>query len=660
MLEIGMGTDAEPGASQPAVGDDGQRARWEMQARLLRALSWLNTLAAAALTLQHGLGGLPVLLTGGAALVALGAVLWSYRRSAPLRALGLTQACLIVLLITHAAVDSGGAIAPSLGASFVPGFLAVLVLGPAHGWPVCGLMLLVLAGFAIGTPLPLPYDRLRFGDEVAMTIFAAGLAHSLIRSFEAYDAAIAKLRATLIRLRDRRHVLTVAIYEQLEPLAARLVNAVPRRASSASELASFERVLKELIENLRRAQSLAQRDHDEPSEPEDPDQLIRRRTMRVWFRLGAAFMACVVARNVLEGVAFVPSLFSIGFCLAFDFWLGRPESARHLELTALAIGLLATGPMIAHIIAYGVTPDAPALVVTPGTVLFTALLSRGPSVWAIVVLNLGLLAWTGIGQPLSTSQTRLLGALALSFLVVSLSLRYVLSLRARYAKTLLEQRRSVVETLRQQRRLAGTLFHDVNNHLFVLSCHLEDAQADPTSAQSLSRRIERLISLSKEFLLTPGPQPELTSVAVRDALSLLNEAFAPRLAAKQLRLAAGPGLELSARAQPELLVESVLGNLLSNAVKFSPRGAEITLSAERAGPEVRIVLRDSGPGLPEDVLHRLGREGAVPSTVGTAGELGQGFGLQLAEEHLQRMGGRLELSTLRGGGTEAVVWLQAE
>ena len=207
----------------------------------------------------------------------------------------------------------------------------------------------------------------------------------------------------------------------------------------------------------------------------------------------------------------------------------------------------------------------------------------------------------------------------------------------------------------------GTLFHDVNNNLQVLSCHLDpdDPPAELASAQSLSRRIQRLITLSKEFLLTPGPQPRLTPVALADALNLLNEAFAPRLAAKQQRLSVGPGLELSACAQPELLVESVLGNLLSNAVKFSPQGSVISLSAERLGAEVRIVIRDRGPGLPLEVIHRLDQEGAVPSTLGTAGESGQGYGLQLAGEHLRRMGGRLELSTPSGGGTEAVVCLPA-
>ena len=63
--------------------------------------------------------------------------------------------------------------------------------------------------------------------------------------------------------------------------------------------------------------------------------------------------------------------------------------------------------------------------------------------------------------------------------------------------------------------------------------------------------------------------------------------------------------------------------------------------------------------LPDQVVRRLGDDGALPSRAGTAGEEGQGYGLQHAREHLERAGGRLELSALAGGGTDAVVWLPA-
>jgi signal transduction histidine kinase len=621
-----MGDDADRGKPS-ALGEDGPEAGSEMQSGLL--------------------AGPPG---------------WSLARRSRvrLRLLALIFFGLLVLLITQAALDLGGASGSALSFSFIPGFLAVLMLGPRWGWPVCAAMLLSVGWLAATTALPLRYDQLRFVDELAMSLFTAGLAHTLLRAFAASEATMTKRQAELGRLRAQRQAMTLAIYDDLEPLAEALVKAVPQRAATAGDRRAFQQTLRRLTESLSRAKVLAHRAESEQSEPEDPDPLIRRRAMRVWLRLGAVLMAFFVARNLYVGVAFAPALLSLCFCFAFDLWLGRPESARHLEWTALAVGLAATGPMIAHVRAYGATPDAPALVVMPGAVLFTALLSRGPATWAIVALNVAVLAWVGLGRTLTFGQSRLLGDLGLSFLVVSLALNYVFALRRRYARALLDQGTALSEALRQHRTLAGTLFHDVSNHLQVLSLYadVDDSPAELPSAESLSRRVQRLIVLSKEFLLSPAPAPKLTSVTVADALDLLSEAFAPRMEAKRVRLDAGPGLDLRVRAQPELLVESVLGNLLSNAVKFSPRGSSIALSAERAGGEVRIVVRDSGPGLPAEVLGRLEQDEALPSKLGTAGERGQGYGLQLVREHLQRMGGCLELSNRREGGTEAVVRLR--
>jgi signal transduction histidine kinase len=49
----------------------------------------------------------------------------------------------------------------------------------------------------------------------------------------------------------------------------------------------------------------------------------------------------------------------------------------------------------------------------------------------------------------------------------------------------------------------------------------------------------------------------------------------------------------------------------------------------------------------------------LPSQAGTQGEAGQGLGLALAQEHLQRMGGRLSLMERDGGGLLARVTLEA-
>lgn len=649
--------------AQAEKGDRGsaEGARLAMQGQLTRAFFWMVTVASLVLIAREFLLGGPrgtaalAFLAGGAALA------WSYRPAAPLRALALALFVAMVLLITGAAKELGGASGPALCFGFVPGYLAMLVLGPLGGWGVCVAMLAAFAWLLATTGFAAPLDRLRFVDDVAMTIFAAGLAHALVRSFTLYERAIDARAAVLRQRRADRQTLLQAVYERLEPLAAGLTELLDRSGADARE--GLQRLLRQLSDALKEVKAQCGPETAETERVGETDQSIRSNTMRVWLRLAALLMAFFVVRNLITHSPFVPSLFSLAFCLLVDLWLARPASSKHMELTALAVGLLATGPLVVHIHEFGGTPDAPPLVIAPSIVLFTALLSQGPAAFALIALNVGILIWVGRAEALTLKQLRLLGDLGLIFVVVVLAETRVFALRRRYAQALLEQRRSLAEAARQQRRLAGTLFHDVSNHVQTLTFYVEfdDLSAELRHARSLGHRVQRLITLSKEFLLPDAGASavRLQSVRLADAVESVQEAFAPRLEAKGLRLQAGPGLELQVRAQVELLIESVLGNLVSNAIKFSSPGGAITLTCQRVGGEVRVVVADAGPGFPSAVLRHLGDDGALPSRPGTGGEQGQGFGLHLAFDHLQRMGGRLELRNRESGGAEATVWLPA-
>ena len=649
--------------AQAAKGEFGsaEGARRAMQRQLTRTFFWTVAAASLALIAREIVFGGPRVTATVAFLVSSVVLAWSYRPTAPLRALALALFLTMVLLITGAARALGGASGPALCFGFVPGYLAMLVLGPVGGWGVCAAMLAAFAWLLATSGFAAPLDRLRFIDDVAMTIFAAGLAHALVRSFSLYERAIDARGAVLRQRRADRQLLIQAVYERLEPLASRLTEILDR--SGATERDVLQRLLRQLSDALKQVKTLCGPDTAETERAGETDRSIRSSTMRVWLRLAALLMAFFVVRNLITQSPFVPSLFSLAFCLLVDLWLARPASSKYMELTALAVGLLATGPMIVHIHEFGGTPDAPPLVIAPSIVLFTALLSQGPAAFALIAVNVGILIWVGRSGSLSLKQLRLLGDLALIFVVVVLAETRVFALRRRYAQALVEQRRSLAEAARQQRRLAGTLFHDVSNHVQMLSFYVEfeDLSAELRHARSLGHRVRRLITLSKEFLL-PGngiDTPRIEAVRLADAVESVQEAFGPRIEAKGLKFQAGPDLDLRVRAQVELLIESVLGNLVSNAIKFSNPDAAISLTCERVGGEVRIVVADAGPGLPPDVLRHLGEDGALPSQTGTAGESGQGFGLHLAFDHLQRMGGRLELRNRQGGGAEATVWLPA-
>lgn len=51
--------------------------------------------------------------------------------------------------------------------------------------------------------------------------------------------------------------------------------------------------------------------------------------------------------------------------------------------------------------------------------------------------------------------------------------------------------------------------------------------------------------------------------------------------------------------------KQVLVNLIGNAIKFSPDGGRIELAARKVGDQIRIEVRDQGPGIPPEEQQRL-------------------------------------------------------
>ena len=91
-------------------------------------------------------------------------------------------------------------------------------------------------------------------------------------------------------------------------------------------------------------------------------------------------------------------------------------------------------------------------------------------------------------------------------------------------------------------------------------------------------------------------------------------------------------------------LRQVLGNLIENAVKYSPEGGEVRVSAAAANGEVRIAVRDAGPGIPRDhqarIFEKFGRV-EVPG----ASKPGTGLGLFIARSIAEAHGGSLDVSS---------------
>ena len=104
-------------------------------------------------------------------------------------------------------------------------------------------------------------------------------------------------------------------------------------------------------------------------------------------------------------------------------------------------------------------------------------------------------------------------------------------------------------------------------------------------------------------------------------------------------------------------VEQVLTNLLSNAFKFTPAGGRIHVSLREADEAVVLTVRDTGEGIPPDVLPHIFERFRQADDTATRRHEGVGIGLSLVHELVTLHGGRIEAESTLGAGSTFTVRL---
>jgi CheY-like chemotaxis protein len=104
----------------------------------------------------------------------------------------------------------------------------------------------------------------------------------------------------------------------------------------------------------------------------------------------------------------------------------------------------------------------------------------------------------------------------------------------------------------------------------------------------------------------------------------------------------------------------IVANLLNNAAKYTGEGGQIWLSVERRGNEVMLRVRDTGIGIPADLLPRIFDAFTQEERSPDRAQGGLGIGLALVRSLTELHGGRVEATSGgRGKGSEFVVHLPA-
>ena len=142
----------------------------------------------------------------------------------------------------------------------------------------------------------------------------------------------------------------------------------------------------------------------------------------------------------------------------------------------------------------------------------------------------------------------------------------------------------------------------------------------------------------------------------------INECHIDQVVEESLRIieprAKEGGVELASEIQSGVVVEGdkralkqVVINLLTNAVKFTPAGGSVTLRTITSPEIVRICIEDTGIGIPERDIEKLGRPFEQVENQMTKSRSGSGLGLAISRSLIELHGGVFSIESEEDIGT---------
>ena len=225
------------------------------------------------------------------------------------------------------------------------------------------------------------------------------------------------------------------------------------------------------------------------------------------------------------------------------------------------------------------------------------------------------------------------------------------------------------ELLRAERlaavgRIASQITHEIRNPLNAISLNAELLAEElgpggsgeaPSLLRAIGREIDRLNAVVEDYLrFARLPKPQKAREDLNEILSGLLDFIAPEMAAArvEVRRELAPGLPPVLGDEGQL--RAAFLNLLRNGREAMPGGGTVTVRTRLAADgEVEAEVRDTGAGIPEEVLPRIFDPFYSTKERGTG--LGLAFALQVAQVH----GGSLRCESQPGRGTAFFVRLPA-
>jgi two-component system, OmpR family, sensor kinase len=215
--------------------------------------------------------------------------------------------------------------------------------------------------------------------------------------------------------------------------------------------------------------------------------------------------------------------------------------------------------------------------------------------------------------------------------------------------------------LARQRAFVADASHDLRTPFAVLHGELELAGRPGRSREELiaavasaAEEASRLTRITDDLLLLArGDENKLSLQLERTDVTSLLARSAQRARARAeaagvtCRVEAANGLMAAVDAGR---IRQAVDNLLDNALRFAPRGTQVVIRAEIAGPSLVIEVSDAGPGFPAEFLPHAFERFRRPDQGRARSAGGAGLGLAIVQAIAVAHGGTAAAVNRPDGG----------
>jgi len=209
------------------------------------------------------------------------------------------------------------------------------------------------------------------------------------------------------------------------------------------------------------------------------------------------------------------------------------------------------------------------------------------------------------------------------------------------------------------------LAHELRTPLARIRGNLEkfhDSTDNPAAHDAAARgldEIDRATQLIHTILTIRAGENEalklhLEPVGLLDLLRQLHDLYLPAADQRALKLSLMAHREIVLSLDRQRITQAI-ANLLDNALAYTPEGGGVEIALEVSGAAVRVIVRDTGPGLLEDELETIWQRNARGSAACSQSP-GLGLGLSLVRAIAIAHCGSAGCANRSGGGAE--FWLE--